>query len=200
MSIAARRPSVRPPAKRADGRENRRRLVESAGELLRRSKPFKLADVAAGAGLSTATAYRHFRSADEVTEAFVGGFWDEMDARVAAADPTMDLRRFCGIWVEAVFGWGPSLVQLRSREGFLERRSRGDRRVTRLVRLLEPLLIAELAAAQCAPSADELSYAVSLWNAMADPREILDQRTTLGWSTQKIAGHLHASLMAAVAA
>ena len=145
MSSTARRAappggSLRPPAKRSDGRENRHRLAEAAGELLHRAEPFALADVATAAGLSTATAYRHFRSAEDATEAFVGGFWDDMDARVAAAEPEVDLRRFCGIWVRAVLDWGPALVQLRSREGFLARRASGDVRVARLARLLEPPL------------------------------------------------------------
>ena len=191
--------SLRRPAKRSDGRENRHRLAEAAGELLHRAEPFTLADVAAAAGLSTATAYRHFRSADDATEAFVGGFWDDMDARVAAVGPEVDLRRFCGIWVRAVLDWGPALVQLRSSEGFLARRASGDLRVARLARLLEPPLIAELTGSGRPPKPAELSYAISLWNAMADPREILDQRETLGWAEKRIAERLCASTSAALA-
>ena len=199
MSIASQRTAAsREPAKRADGRENRRRLVEAAGKLLSRSEPFTLAEVAARAGLSTATAYRHFRSADDVTEAFVAGFWDQMDTRVAAAGSSLDLRRFCGIWVEAVLEWGPSLVRLRSGAGFLERRRRGDLRVSRLVRLLEPLIRIQLGGSQRGASGEALSYAVSIWNALADPREILDQRTTLGWSARRIAERLNSSVVGAL--
>ena len=66
---------------RADGRRNRARLLAAAGEELQRGRPFTLAEVAERARLSTATAYRHFSSAEEVVEAYVGGFWDDMDAR-----------------------------------------------------------------------------------------------------------------------
>ena len=56
-----------------------------------------------------------------------------MDATVTAAGPELELRRLCELWVRAVLEWGPALVQLRSQEGFLARRSRGDERVLRQV-------------------------------------------------------------------
>lgn len=188
----------RRPAQRADGRKNRERLVDATGELLGRGRPFTLAEVGAAAQLSTATAYRHFRSPEDATEAFVGRFWDEMDATVAAAGPELELRRLCGVWVRAVLEWGPALVQLRSQEGFLARRSRGDERVLRLVRILEQPVTAELVRSGTPPSAEQLSYAVALWNAIADPREILDQRSSLGWGARKIAERLHRTVAAAL--
>ncbi len=82
---------------RADSRRNRARLLTATSTELQRGRRFTLADVARRAGLSTATAYRHFRSAEEVVDAYVGGFWDDVDARTrgVAAD---DLAGFCRVW------------------------------------------------------------------------------------------------------
>lgn len=171
-------------AARSDSRRNRERLVRATGELLARGDDFTLAEVAARAGLSTATAYRHFGSAEAATAAYVGGFWDELDARVAAADP--DLRELCGLWVDAVLEWGRALVTVRSREGVLARRARGDELLGRLLRIVEPRL----------PEPDR-AYAFAVWNALADPREVLDQHATLGWDSAEIAGRLHAATVAA---
>jgi len=43
-----------------------------------------------------------------------------------------------------------------------------------------------------------LSYAIAVWNALADPREVLDQRVVLKWSARRIADRLHATVLAAV--
>jgi AcrR family transcriptional regulator len=183
-------------AGRADGRRNRDRLLVAAGAELQRGRQFTLAQVARRAGLSTATAYRHFGSAEEVVEAYVGGFWDDMDAR-ARAIAADDFPRFCRAWVEAVLEWGSALVYLRSRDGFLARRSAGDRRVGRLLAVVEPRIEAELRAAGTdRPS--EFGYVLAVWNALADPREILDQRQALGWPAEHLSDNLCRTVRAAI--
>src|SRR5690242_14083835 len=107
----------RPPQRRADARVNRRRLLHATGALLSTGRAFTLAEVASEAGLATATAYRHFRSAEDAIGAFVAGFWDDFDARVGALEPADGISLFCRIWVEEVLTWGRALVQVRSREG-----------------------------------------------------------------------------------
>ncbi len=191
------RASVRSQATRTDGRRNQRRLLDAAGQLLSSGKSFSLADVASAAGLSTATAYRHFSSADDVTLAFGAGFFDEIESR-AGAGP-LELDSLCRLWVQTVLDWGPSLAHLRSREGLLARRARGDARVGRLLDLIEPVLKGELASRSAGVrSSDGLSYLVAVWNALADPREVLDQYSTLGWSPARIAGHLERSVEAVI--
>jgi AcrR family transcriptional regulator len=191
-------PGSRAPARgsRADSRRNRARLLTAAGAELRRGGQFTLADVARRAGLSTATAYRHFRSAEEVVDAYVGGFWDDVDARTrgVAAD---DLAGFCRVWVDAVLDWGAALVYLRSRDGFLARRAAGDARVGRLRAVAEPRIAARLRAAGTS-SGSELSYVLAVWNALADPREILDQHATLGRTRDQLSDDLCRSVEAVI--
>jgi AcrR family transcriptional regulator len=181
---------------RADSRRNRAQLLAAAGEELQRGQQFTLAEVAQRARLSTATAYRHFSSAEEVVEAYVGGFWDDVDARSRKIAKD-DFPAFCRTWIDAVLDWGPALVYLRSRDGFLTRRSAGDLRVGRLLAVAEPRIEAELRAAgtSCSP---ELSYVLAVWNALADPREILDQRQALGWSSARLSDNLCRTVRAAI--
>jgi AcrR family transcriptional regulator len=184
---------------RSDAQRTRARLLEAAGELLAAETALTLSDVAAAAGVSTATAYRHFESADHVAFSFVAGFLDDVEHRTVSAalsdEPTQRMHELCGIWVETVLDWGPALAYLRSPEGFLARRARQEPEVTRSLRHIEPALAALLPSA--ASSAD-LSYAVAVWNALADPREVLDQRAVLKWPAPRIIDHLHAAVLAAV--
>ncbi len=168
----------------------------ATGEELRSGRHFTLADVARRAGLSTATAYRHFRSAEEAVDSYVGGFWDDVDARVRtiAVD---DLAAFCRAWVDAVLDWGAALVHLRSRDGFLARRAAADERVGRLCAVAEPRIAARLRAAGTSSPA-ELGYVLAAWNALADPREILDQHATLGWTRHQLAENLCSAVGAVV--
>ncbi|UJA18994.1 TetR/AcrR family transcriptional regulator [Thermoleophilia bacterium SCSIO 60948] len=184
---------------RADGRQNRRRLLAAAGEHLAEGSEFTLADAAARAGVSTATAYRHFRSSEDLTNAFVAGFWDDADSRAGADEhAASSLSGLCELWVGAVLDWGPALVAVRSREGLLSRRARGDGRVARLLRIAEPALRAELDRSGEDPA--RLDYVLAVWNALADPREILDQHEMLGWPAATIAAALRSTVECAIEA
>lgn len=184
---------------RRDARRTRERLVQAAGELLAAEAKFSLVDVAATAGVSTATAYRHFESADHVAFSFVAGFLDDVEQRTVSSelpdDPVERLRDLCRIWVETVLDWGPALAYLRSPEGFLARRARREGEVTRSLRHIEPALAGLLPPDA---SATDLTYAIAVWNALADPREVLDQRAVLEWSAQQIADRLHGAVLAAL--
>lgn len=54
---------------RADAENNRERILEAAQQLLAQSPDSTLSDVAAAAGVSRSTLYRHFSSRDELVEA-----------------------------------------------------------------------------------------------------------------------------------
>jgi AcrR family transcriptional regulator len=185
-------------SQRADARRTHGRLLQAAGELLAAGSSFTLAEVAAAAGVSTATAYRHFESADHVAFSFVAGFLDDVEDRTVAAslndDATLRLRELCAIWVQSVLDWGPALAHLRSPEGFLGRRARREPEASRSLRHLEPTLAALVAPSD---SPAELSYAIAVWNALADPREVLDQSVVLGWAADEIADRVHGAVCAA---
>jgi len=195
---------------RRDGQLSRSRLLRAAGDLLATEAEITLAEVAAAAGVSTATAYRHFQSASDVAQAFVAGFLDDVEHRTTTTteapdpDPERRLLQLCRIWVETVIDWGPALAHLRSPEGFLARRARHEPEMQRSLRHVEPTMRAVLARnggeAPAEPTDDELAYALSIWNALSDPREVLDQTSTLSWSPERITSHLHEAVLAVVTA
>jgi AcrR family transcriptional regulator len=184
-------------ALRSDTLRTRTRLLQAAGELLAAEAAFTLSDVAAAAGVSTATAYRHFESADHVAFAFTAGFLDDVEQRTTdtalSDEPAQRVHALCRIWVETVLDWGPALAHLRSPEGFLARRARGEPEVTRSLRHIEPALEALLGAHA---TAADLTYLVAVWNALADPREVLEQRVVLKWRAKRITDRLHGAVLA----
>lgn len=184
---------------RSDARRTRVGLLQAAGELLAAEPAFTLSDVAVAAGVSTATAYRYFESADHVAFSFVAGFLDDVEHRIVSAElsaePAQRMHELCRIWVETVLDWGPALAHLRSPEGFLSRRARREPEVTRSLRHIEPAL-ASLLPSDASPA--DLAYVVAVWNALADPREVLDQRAVLDWPADRIADRLHGAVRGAV--
>lgn len=75
---------------RADAERNRQRLLESAGELFRtRGLEVSMDDIAAHAGVGVGTAYRRFRSRDELIDALFEARMDEFVTVIEhhAADP-----------------------------------------------------------------------------------------------------------------
>lgn len=196
----SRHPSRARPARR-DAKRTRDRLLRAAAALLTAERTFTLSDVAAHAGVSTATAYRYFENAGDIALAVVSGFLDDVEERVQAAhverDPERRLLQLCEIWVESVIAWGPALAHLRSPEGFLARRARRDPEMLRSLRHIEPAVRGVLRAASAVdPTDDEVSWALAVWNALADPREVLDQHVTLSWPAGRIVDHLHRSVIA----
>lgn len=190
---------------RRDARRTRDRLLRAAGALLAAEADFTLADVAGRAGVSTATAYRHFTSAADIAQAYVAGFVEDLGERIEATgaglatDADQRLLDLCGVWVQTVLVWGPPLAHLRSAEGFLARRARGEPQMSRSLEHIEPAVRDVLARRRPeGVGEDELAYALAVWNALADPREVLDQRRVLGWSPERIAARLHATLVAAI--
>jgi AcrR family transcriptional regulator len=175
---------------RADSRTTRVRLLSAVGRLLDHGHPdVTLTTVAEEAGVSTATAYRYFASADDAVFAYVLQFPDEVATRCGdGADRAGGLERLAEwsrVWIELTDdGWGASLVQLRSTEGFLARRAAGEAVIAAVCRHLEPPVRDALVELELPE--DLVEIALFLWNAIYDPREILDLRQTLAWTRTRI--------------
>jgi AcrR family transcriptional regulator len=174
----ASRPTVRAERAvpvRSDVQRNRRKLLETAGRLLRDApRPLTLDAVAQAAGLSRATAYRHFSSVEDLQTAYlldvVLALRDYSQRRTTSGPALFDevLER----WGRLLARHGAAMVQLRSRRGFLERLRAGDPVITAVhdawQRPIEELMAAHHT------RADAFPQALMLCNILLDPREILD--------------------------
>jgi AcrR family transcriptional regulator len=174
---------------RADSRQTRHALIDAVGLYVDRhaKTPERLADVAVFARVATATAYRHFDSIDHLIEAFIMRFPLDVAARAQrlkiasghTSEAVARLHRWNRAWVITALELGTIATALRSREGFLARRERGDPVVVAVCQQVEPLL--------AALGPNDLVYLLALWNVITDPREVLDLHAVLGWSAQRIA-------------
>lgn len=184
----------RPLAARRDSWETRQRLVDGIGSYAAAhgAPPAKLADVASHVGVSTATAYRHFASLDDLANAHlarvpaaaVAGFERRSRSR---EDPVVVLEAWNRAWVAACLDHASTTVPLRSAKGFLARRRDGDPLVTFVCDQVGPLLSA------CGVPVD---LGLAVWNVVSDPREVIDLRSVLGWSPRRIALHVTALTLA----
>jgi AcrR family transcriptional regulator len=176
--------------KRVDSRATRQRLLAALRRLLDHGHPdLTLQTVAEEAGVSTATAYRYFGSVEDAVLAYILRFPDEVAVAFGERDQgetgLARLALWCRTWVELVDeGWGTSLVYLRSPEGFLARRAQGEAVISAVCRHVEPLMREALE--ELGTSAETVEVALFLWNAIYDPREILDLRRTLRWTRAHI--------------
>ena len=104
------------------------------------------------------------------------------------------------LWVGAVLDWGHALVYLRSRRGFLERRSQQDPRAQRLVEVAEPRLRAECLALTGRITVGQTSSATCSPCGMSSPipRRSSTSVDRSGWPPARIAENLHRSLSAVV--
>ena len=190
--------------KRVDSRATRRKLLVALRRLLDHGHAdVTLQTVAEEAGVSTATAYRYFGSAEEAVLAYILEFPDEVAAAFVEREHEEGglarLALWCRTWIELVDeGWGSSLVYLRSPEGFLARRADGEAVISAVCRHVEPLMSEALEELGLSPSA--LDVALFLWNAIFDPREILDLRRTLRWTRARIEHGLWAMFLGSLRA
>jgi AcrR family transcriptional regulator len=180
--------------RRTDSRMTRDRLIESVGEWVaaQGTAPARLADLAELAGVSVATAYRHFSSIDDAVRAYVLRLPEQAAARFARADRAQlsareRFHRWNRAWVRASIDQGSVAVHLRSARGFLERRAEREVTVAFVCDRVEPLL---------EPLIDDLVAALVVWNAVSDPREVLDLHNTAGWSQERVARFITARTLA----
>lgn len=186
---------------RRDFLASRRDLLDAAQRILAaEGSRFSLIDLAAEAGVSTATAYRHFTDVPAVLDAYYAELIEDLVGRMAALPAAPDaLAQFtavCELWVRDATAWGPAAVRVRSSRGFLERLRAGDPLITRLYTTLAPLAT-RLAQEGFAP-AIATEHAVLLWVTIFDERVVVDLHDTLGWPTEKISRELTTAALRAL--
>jgi AcrR family transcriptional regulator len=190
-----RRPVERSEPARSDSRRTRESLIRAVENIVASTgeAPTRLSQIAAAAGVSPATAYRHFASAEDIVQAFVRRLPELAVGRFGEgrprSEPTGELQRWNACWVQACLAFGAAAVHLRSPIGFLARRAAGDPTVSYVCSHVEPLLIAVVGHRR-------LIEALVVWNAVSDPREVLDLHHTHGWSASRITKFITAAVEA----
>jgi AcrR family transcriptional regulator len=183
---------------RSDTERNRRRLIKAAAYLVaRRGSSVRMADVAERAEVSTATAYRHFGSVDEILAQFrfdVGQRLLDFSAR-SEERGLLRLQLVCEYWVRLVIKHGGAMVHTRSEHGYLERLRAGTPYLTVQGDALLPVIADAAAELGVEDPADE---ALFLWNMMFDPREIFDLLRTVGLTEEQTARRLYAAFCGAL--
>lgn len=163
--------------RRSDAIRNRREILRAAGDIIRVDpQALTIPAVAERAGVSVATVYRHYSSA----EVILGTYMIEVDAQIRDFShdcTTSGPELFDDVleeWGRIIEVYGPGLVQLRSRRGFLERLQSGDTAM-QMVRDAWERPIRRLLRAEEIDD-DYFDGALFLFNQLFDPRELLDLR------------------------
>jgi AcrR family transcriptional regulator len=185
------------PALRSDTLRNRKLIIRSAGRLFAEGRQATMADIARAAEVSTATAYRHFASVDDVLARFrfdVGSELLEFSRQQQATGLEL-LRLVSSKWVTLVVAHGRAMVHTRSGEGYLARLRTGATHLTVQADALSGALRDTCLELGVEDPGDE---ALFLWNVMFDPREIFDLIETLGLSPDETARRLVATLVGAL--
>jgi AcrR family transcriptional regulator len=188
--------------RRRDAREHRATLLTAVAALLAEQGPdFSLSAVAQRAGVSQATAYRHFRDVPEAIDAYyatlLAGMADGFDALPPAPDPIARMRALCCEWVRQAADWGPAAVYLRSPQGYLARLEAGDPHITAVHRQLSSATRAAIDVGAL-PDQD-LDYAVLIWVTIFDERVVSDLIHVRKLTTEHAADRMTATLLAALA-
>ncbi|MCO6391771.1 TetR family transcriptional regulator [Aliihoeflea aestuarii] len=147
----------------------------SAGEL-----PSTMSELAKAAGMSTATAYRHFQSLEEVAQAYLIRTMTTLrDFSVERSETGTELLRVISrYWINIVQEHGGVLVQIRSRRGFYDRLQQRVVSTELGFEARRRALVGVLA--EHGLPASMLDDAAMLYNTMFDPRDIIDLITLRG--------------------
>lgn len=160
---------------RRDVVRNKRRLINAAGELLREDpKNASMSAIAEKAQLSVATAYRYFPTLEELHGAYLHSVLVNL-RDYTLASPLHGTALFEDViarWVKLLETYGPAMIQVRSKEGFLTR-LHADDEVIRTVHDAWERPIREVLRELGVPES-RFDFALLLYNALFDPREIND--------------------------
>ncbi|MCX5240256.1 TetR/AcrR family transcriptional regulator [Streptomyces prunicolor] len=159
---------------RSDTERNRKYLIKAAALLFENSPtPVSLAEIAKQAEVSTATAYRHFSSVEDILHAFRAQVGSEL-RDFSAQQTTRGVARLETVsryWVSLVIEHGGAMAQMRSHRGYLERLRENTGYLTPQAEALAEPLRQTTEELGLVDLGDE---ALFLWNALFDPRDILD--------------------------
>ncbi|MFE4196722.1 TetR/AcrR family transcriptional regulator [Paenarthrobacter sp. NPDC056912] len=173
-------------------------LVDAAGRLFGAGRSATMSEIALEAGISSATAYRHFTSVDDVLAAYrfeVGRELLEF-SRSQETEGTDLLNAVCTKWVHLVVQHGESMVHTRSAEGYLARVRAGAYYLTVQAEALQRPLAEASKALGIPHPGDE---ALFLWNGFFDPREIYDLIRSLDLTAEQVSARLVRTFTAALA-
>lgn len=183
---------------RSDTERNRRRLIRAAAYLVaRHGRAVKMTDVAERAEVSTATAYRHFGSVEEIVAEFRSDVGRQLFEFSSAERSTgvARLRAVCGEWVRLTVKHGGAMVHTRSEDGYLQRLRAGAGYLSAQAEALaEP--IASATAELGFPDPGDIG--LFLWNILFDPREIFDLRDTELLDDEQITERLTGAFLGAL--
>ncbi|MFF1565702.1 TetR/AcrR family transcriptional regulator [Streptomyces sp. NPDC058293] len=160
---------------RQDTVRNRNRLLAAVGEILTTDPAaVSMPAVAQHAGLSVATAYRYFSTLDEVISAYV--YSTIVELRNFSHDcPLTGTALFEAVGAERirlVRVHGAATVQVRSRQGFLARLHAQDPVISAVRDIWERPIRGILR--HFGVDDTHFDHALFLYNALFDPRDILD--------------------------
>lgn len=176
---------------RSDSVRNEQALVRAVGELLREDpEAATMPTVADRAGLSLATAYRYFPTLDALHRRFMLSVVERLLEETENLHETGQ-ERFVAIlrrWLTVVDKYGPAMVLVRSREGFLTRLEQGEPQTVALDRIWGSAIRGIMAEEGVPP--DRYDLALSLYNALLNSREILDLRVARGMDDEQLSSHL----------
>jgi AcrR family transcriptional regulator len=184
---------------RSDTERNRKRLISSAGHLVaRKGSAVKMTDVAERAEVSTATAYRHFSSVDEILAEYRYNVGLSL-LRFSQKEQSHGVDLLFAVsreWVRLVVKHGTAMVHTRSEEGYLARLRSGIQYLTVQADALKRPITEATAELGLPDPGDEGLF---LWNILFDPREIFDLLSTIGLTEDDAARRLTSALCAAFA-
>lgn len=178
-------------AVRQDSIRNEQALIDAVGQLLKESPDeATMPAVAARAKLSLATAYRYFPTLDQLHRRFMLSVVERADATTSAyQERGIELfERILGHWIEVVEVYGPAMVLVRSREGFLTRYYKSEGQAMALDRMWGRA-IRDLMDEAGVP-AERYPLALTLYNTLLNSREILDLRDAADMSPSALVTHL----------
>ena len=184
---------------RSDTQRNRRQLVKAAGQLFAsRRGAISMTDVAKHAEISTATAYRHFASVEDILAEYRFGVGEKLrdySLKQQEASGVELLTMVSRKWVDLVIRHGGAMLYTRSGEGYLARLRSGAFYLTVQADALERPLREACEELGLPAIGDEAMF---LWNILFDPREILDLINTVGLTKDQTTARLIAALKGAL--
>ncbi|WP_244266500.1 TetR/AcrR family transcriptional regulator [Pseudarthrobacter chlorophenolicus] len=142
--------------------------------------------VAERAGPSLATAYRYLLTLDELRRKFMLGVIDGLyeSTKNLKSNGLELLEDTMAEWIKVVAEDGPAMVLVRSREGFLCRLQQGEPNVRAFEKVWGPPIRQLLDKAGI--DWTQFPYAIGVFNAMFNSREIMDLKAVTGLNDEKL--------------